>query len=188
MTIRYIGDGKYTALAADAKPTVPSPTLNAELLETDTKNRFYYNGTAWVTEKLNEFILVFGVAANTSNSETCVPLGSFIRVIITGTEEDKVQLLVGDLFGGNAVLTKLTATLWGNSRDAGSIIIGMRKNNATVAGSTVTFTPTVEFGTKTTADLNVSLLSTDRVNGYIDTRGGTTGNISVVVAARFLAA
>ena len=140
------------------------------------------------SEKLNEFIMAFATFANTSNSETCAALNTSIRVTITGTEEDKVQFRVGDLFGGNAILTKVTATLWGNSRDAGSIIIGVRKNNATIPGSTLSYTPTVEFGTKTTEDLNVSLLSTDRINGYIDTRGGTTGNISVIVAVRFLLA
>ena len=48
MTVRYVGDGKYTALAADAKPT--NATINSELWETDTTKLYRYNGTVWRPE------------------------------------------------------------------------------------------------------------------------------------------
>jgi hypothetical protein len=48
MTIKYIGNGKYTGLAADTKPT--NAIINAELWETDAGKLWRYNGTTWRPE------------------------------------------------------------------------------------------------------------------------------------------
>ena len=46
MTVKHLGNGYYTCLAADTKPT--NARTNAQIKETDTGKTFYYSGSAWV--------------------------------------------------------------------------------------------------------------------------------------------
>jgi hypothetical protein len=46
MAIKYRGDGIYTCLVADTKPTI-GITTGSTLLETDTLRPFYFDGTGW---------------------------------------------------------------------------------------------------------------------------------------------
>jgi hypothetical protein len=45
MAVKYLGNGRYQCLEADTKPT--GAATNAELVETDTRRKFLYNGTNW---------------------------------------------------------------------------------------------------------------------------------------------
>jgi hypothetical protein len=52
MAVKYLGDGKYMALAADTKPT--NAATNAEIWVTDTDDIYRYNGTSWVLLVAND--------------------------------------------------------------------------------------------------------------------------------------
>jgi hypothetical protein len=52
MAVKYLGDGKYMALAADTKPT--NAATNAEVWVTDTDDIYRYNGTSWVLLVAND--------------------------------------------------------------------------------------------------------------------------------------
>src|SRR4029434_25452 len=52
MAVKYLGDGKYTALAADTKPT--NAATNAEIWVTDADHIYRYNGSAWVLFVAND--------------------------------------------------------------------------------------------------------------------------------------
>jgi hypothetical protein len=70
MAIQRWAGGKITCLAADTKPTTV-PT-NTELIETDTRKKFYFDGTTWILQEPPNFKRydVFQVGSTTYITDT----------------------------------------------------------------------------------------------------------------------
>ncbi len=49
MVVKPLGNGRYTGLSTDTKPTPASTAVNAIFEETDTYNQYVNSGTAWVS-------------------------------------------------------------------------------------------------------------------------------------------
>ena len=47
MTVKPLGNGRYTGLSTDTKPTPANTAVDAIFEETDTGNAFTNTGTAW---------------------------------------------------------------------------------------------------------------------------------------------
>ena len=48
MTVKPLGNGRYTGLSTDTKPTAANTAVNAIFEETDTSKRYYNSGSAWL--------------------------------------------------------------------------------------------------------------------------------------------
>ena len=48
MTVKPLGNGRYTGLSTDTKPSAPNTAVDAIFYETNTGKEFYNDGTAWV--------------------------------------------------------------------------------------------------------------------------------------------
>ena len=63
MALKWFAGNRITGLAADTKPTTVA--TDSEFLETDTKKRFIWSGSAWVQSGLGGTIEGTEIAANT---------------------------------------------------------------------------------------------------------------------------
>jgi hypothetical protein len=84
MAVKYRGDGKYTALSTDTKPTATQIAANVIIEETDTHNQYINNGTAWVLYRAPSKTEIFSnkSISGATNTLANIPLNSLANVAI----------------------------------------------------------------------------------------------------------
>jgi hypothetical protein len=92
MAVKYRGDGKYTALSTDAKPTATQIAANVIIEETDTHNQYINNGTAWVLYRAASKTEVYSnkSISGASNTLANIPLNSLANVAIASPASGEV--------------------------------------------------------------------------------------------------
>ena len=143
MTIKYLDSKRISALAADTKPT--NVETNSILVEKDTANRFWYDGSAWTWENLiTRGVFAGGYIAAISN------ICDYITIQTTGTATDFGDLTVarttadgvssstrGVIGGGGStnVMDYITIATTGNATDFGDLTVA-RYNTGTASSLT----------------------------------------------------
>jgi hypothetical protein len=92
MAVKYRGDGKYTALSTDTKPTATQIAANVIIEETDTHNQYINNGTAWVLYRAASKTEVYSnkSISGASNTLANIPLNSLANVAIASPASGEV--------------------------------------------------------------------------------------------------
>jgi len=106
MALKWFAGNRITGLAADTKPTTVA--TDSEFLETDTKKRFIWSGSAWVQSGLGGTIEGTEIAANT------IPLsklatGTANRTIGFNESGQPAELASTSGTAGNAVVMNYAA-------------------------------------------------------------------------------
>jgi hypothetical protein len=98
-----LGDGRYTALAADTKPT--NAVVNAELWVTDTDDIFRYNGTSWVLLSADDKTETLSGKTISNDSNTFPFLGAYDAIIYKSGTTYKSKKYDGTLLASSTTLS-----------------------------------------------------------------------------------
>jgi hypothetical protein len=91
MVVKYLGDGKYMALAVDTKPT--NAATNAEIWITDTDDIYRYNGTSWVLLVANDKTetLTNKTISGAANTLSNIPVNSISTFAVSAPVTNQIM-------------------------------------------------------------------------------------------------
>lgn len=105
MAVKYRGDGKYTGLSSDTKPTATQIATNVIFEETDTHNQYINNGSAWVLYRAPSKAETFSnkSMSGATNVFANIPLNSLANVAIASPVNGEAIVYNGSTWVNAAV-------------------------------------------------------------------------------------